>query len=300
MHRGPDTPAARYALDYGRQRWPVLALWWAVDGACACPRGLACPSPAKHPLTAHGLDDATTDESIIRGWFGRWPQANIGLRTGIAFDVLDLDSPTAGPELAMIAHRAGEDTRECWAWGPMSITAKGSHLLYAPTGAGNRAGIVPGADWRGRGGYVVAPPSMHVSGVRYAWHPDCGPDSPIPPAPPSLLNLVLPPAPTPRPTDSDRAGNRAPASGSSWNAAGLIGRVAAASEGERNATLNWAANRVGADVRAGRVDVSEALEALELLAVAAERAGLTTAEVDATIRSGYTAGRSGRTGGRVA
>jgi hypothetical protein len=33
----------------------------------------------------------------------------------------------------------------------------------------NRAGLAQGIDLRGDGGYVVAPPSVHPSGQRYAW-----------------------------------------------------------------------------------------------------------------------------------
>jgi Bifunctional DNA primase/polymerase, N-terminal len=45
----------------------------------------------------------------------------------------------------------------------------GWHLLYGPTGLGNRVGLLPGMDWRGRDGLIVAPPSRHASGHRYRW-----------------------------------------------------------------------------------------------------------------------------------
>ena len=143
-------------------------------------------NPGKHPLTANGLDDASTDPATIAAWWQRWSAANLGLRTGVAFDVLDLDTTDAGTWLAHYAHDLGEDTAECWAWGPLSITAKGHHLLLprrpAPA-TGHASGGLPGFNWRGRGGYIVAPPSVHASGHVYRWHGDCGPDSPIPPAP---------------------------------------------------------------------------------------------------------------------
>jgi hypothetical protein len=38
-----------------------------------------------------GVHDATSDLSQIRSWWGRWPDANIGLACGIGFWVLDVD-----------------------------------------------------------------------------------------------------------------------------------------------------------------------------------------------------------------
>lgn len=56
----------------------------------------------------------------------------------------------------------------------------GQHLLYKHPGheIRNGANLMPGIDFRGDGGYIVAPPSMHSSGRRYEW--DLGePDEPI-------------------------------------------------------------------------------------------------------------------------
>ncbi len=48
--------------------------------------------------------------------------------------------------------------------------AAGWHYYLAPTGLGNvRPRGLEQVDWRGRGGYVVAPPSRHRSGHPYQW-----------------------------------------------------------------------------------------------------------------------------------
>lgn len=296
MTAPPENLAA--ALGYAARGWPVLPLWWPTgDGRCACGRA-DCTSPGKHPhgrLAPHGLDDASVDPAAVAAWWDDCPDLNIGLRTGDKFDALDLDTPEAGRWLADYAHRHGTDTATCWARGPMASTGKGHHLWYAATRAGNRTRVagVTGFDWRGRGGYIVAPPSRHANGESYVWVDGCGPDVPIPPPPAFLADLVTgrrheAAAPPPPPLAAP-----APHSGR-WSPAGLIGTVAAAAEGSRNDALHWAACRIGADVAAGRVTEPDALDGLELLAVAAERAGLGRREVDATTRSGYRAGRSGK------
>jgi hypothetical protein len=37
--------------------------------------------------------EATTDADRIGRWWHCWPQANVGLATGIVFDALDIDGP---------------------------------------------------------------------------------------------------------------------------------------------------------------------------------------------------------------
>jgi hypothetical protein len=96
----------------------------------------------------------------VGGWWRRWPAANLALVTGRRFDVLDLDGDQGVEALrAVLSIAPGEHP------GPVARTGGGGwHLLYAPTGLGNRVGMLPGVDWRGRGGLIVAPPSRHASG----------------------------------------------------------------------------------------------------------------------------------------
>lgn len=159
------------ARDYAARGWPVLPLR---------PRD-------KPPLTRHGLLDATTKPEIIEHWWDQWPEANVGLRTGIAFDVLDIDGP-AGLE----SMRSFSYTHE----GPVSQTGKGYHLLFGVTGAKNGAAMRPGLDFRGDGGYIVAPPSIHPLGHAYAW---MMPPShyKLPEPPDWLLDMVMPKPPAP-------------------------------------------------------------------------------------------------------
>src|SRR5690625_4909285 len=51
----------------------------------------------KIPAVAKGFKVATTDVEQIRAWWGRLPNANIGVPTGIGgFDVLDIDNREGG------------------------------------------------------------------------------------------------------------------------------------------------------------------------------------------------------------
>lgn len=102
------------ALHYASLGYPVFPL---------APR-------SKHPLIpvrdgGRGLHDATTDPAVI-----------IGLRTGVAFDVVDLDGAEAFSSL--VHARAGRESVH----GPVVRTGKGFHVFVLPTGLGNRAGVL--------------------------------------------------------------------------------------------------------------------------------------------------------------
>jgi Bifunctional DNA primase/polymerase, N-terminal len=139
-----------------------------VGSGCSC-RDPGCGQPAKHPLGSlvpHGVNDATCNRARVLAWWTRHPQANIGLATGHRFDVLDIDGPEGAHAIRTLAATHGLHGS-----GPLVHTGGGGwHYYLAPTGLGNicPAGLAH-VDWRGRGGYVVAPPSRHASGHPYQW-----------------------------------------------------------------------------------------------------------------------------------
>lgn len=107
------------------------------------------------------------DREQIGKWWRQWPNANIGLITGAisGYVAVDIDSDAARAEFKSMC--AEHDLDHV---GVVS-TGKGWHLYFArpPTKMSNKAGIRPGIDFRGDGGYVVAPPSVHPSGRIYEW-----------------------------------------------------------------------------------------------------------------------------------
>jgi hypothetical protein len=156
--------------------------------------------------------------------------------------------------------------------------------------------LAPALDYKGRNGYVVAPPSVHPSGSVYRWYageddPYRGVDAPIPSAPPWLTDLLYPPVDTGSAGWAKAStGAFAPRRRKRYGRRALeyeITRVATTQEGERNIALNRAAFRLGQLVPDGAIDVDSALEALVLVA---EMIGLPTVEAEGTIASGFRAG----------
>jgi hypothetical protein len=148
------------ALYYAGMGWPVLPL---------TPGG-------KQPLAAlapNGLDDATTDPTTVAAWWQQAPTANIGLRTGIAFDAIDLDVAKGADGIASFWQLVTETGQRPELLGAAVTPTGGRHLLIAPTGRGNAVGIRPGVDMRGDRGYIVAAPSV-IDGRPYTWVPGVG------------------------------------------------------------------------------------------------------------------------------
>jgi hypothetical protein len=51
----------------------------------------ATGKPSKKPYTLNGFKDASTDPAIITAWWKQWPEALVGVPTGVKFVVLDAD-----------------------------------------------------------------------------------------------------------------------------------------------------------------------------------------------------------------
>jgi hypothetical protein len=284
----PDPPAlGEVALRYAEHGWPVVPLHTPHAGGCSC-RAERCGSAGKHPRTVHGLRDASTDAGQVRGWWRRWPDANLGVITGAGSGllVLDVDLPEGPASL----HRLEAAHAPLPATCTQRTGSGGRQLLFAHPGrpVGNRARLEPGIDVRGDGGYIVVPPSRHACGDRYQWI------SRMPPAPPPDWLLALldrtrsPDVPTATTTPvALPAGDRH----RRYAASALqreLASLATAVEGSRNHTLNRAAFNLGQLSAAGLLDPDQVTAALEKVAIGI---GLGAAETRRTIASGLAAGR---------
>lgn len=164
-----------------------MALQYAQRGLAVFP----VKEKDKTPLTKNGCKDAIKDAETIQRWWSQIPHANIGIATGepSGLWVLDIDGEEGEDSLKALeaAHGALPHTMEAHTGGG------GRHLYFAlPQGLeiSNSAGKVGfKIDVRGNGGYVVAPPSIHKSGRKYAWSVDSADNMAM--APEWLLKMIV-------------------------------------------------------------------------------------------------------------
>jgi Bifunctional DNA primase/polymerase, N-terminal/Primase C terminal 1 (PriCT-1) len=175
-----------YALDYIARGFPVLPLCWPnKDHGCGCGHNHEGRDIGKAPLTKHGLKDATRTQTGIKDYWARWPHANVGIAIPPGYFVLDVDIEHGGlNSLKPLQKKVGllPDTLQ------ITTGSGGLHLWYKTiVPVRNKVALAgfPGIDIRGEGGYVVAPPSLHKSGKRYA----VSEDLPIVVAPEHLIEL---------------------------------------------------------------------------------------------------------------
>lgn len=275
------------ALDFAHRGWWVFPLHGIEGGACTCGRA-GCSSPGKHPRVRRGLHEATTDPTKIRAWWTRWPGANIAIATGTVSGlvVIDLDEPESNASLARL-EKLGFHLSPTFT----ATTGAGRHLYYATELAlanttRRLPGIdvdLPGIDLRAGRGYVVAPPSVHVSGTTYEWSDPAANLAPLPMwiTKTERHSPTTPMASAPAP-DGD---------GTPYGLAALqaeIDNLTSTPEGSRNDQLNRAAFALGQLIGGGELAEAPARAALEQVG---SHIGLDERETRATIESGLSAGK---------
>lgn len=135
----------------------------------------------KKPLTAHGFKDASKDPAIVKGWWQKWPNANIGIATGQVSGglcVVDMDVDEEKGLNGWKTLRDWQDSHGVISPSWLCKTGRGGYHYYflSDEPVSNRVGVIPGVDIRGDGGYVVAPPSIHPNGTPYVWDEKCDPE----------------------------------------------------------------------------------------------------------------------------
>ena len=233
----------------------IIPLAGVSGNQCSCFLGARCPSAGKHARVPWGPVSPFQTEPFtwhkVAGWwhpeFGIWPNANIGLPTGVNdLAVLDVDYKSGGfDSLAKLEVETGLDLTETFV---QETGSGGLHLVFSAPPGGIKSdsesfGVdYPGLDTRGRGGLIVAAPSRHVSGGRYSFSVVVEPQ----PWPEALTALMVRPG-----GDLLEAEPvvTIPAFIHGLATARLehISRMVEATEGSRNALLNSIAYRVALD-----------------------------------------------------
>ncbi len=191
------------AIGYLGRGWSVVPGHTVGDDGCSC-RQLDCDRPGKHPRVRWAdfqLRLATENE--LRYWWTRWPESNVIVITGEISGIVavDIDPRHGGDEAWAAWCRRAPMPRT-----PTSLTGgSGQHLIFqhpslevrntinmlSPGKGEDGKARESGVDFRGDGGYIVAPPSRHSSGRTYEWDTDAHIDDlPPPPMPPELIDLV--------------------------------------------------------------------------------------------------------------
>lgn len=162
---------ALYYLDQGHHPIPVE------------PTIIGDKRTGKRPILASWSEYFTrqpTRDEVMK-WWADTPNANIGLIQGRGNFVLDVDGENGAEALKL----EGVEIPD----GPRVKTGKGWHY-YLKGEAPNSVGVLPQVDVRSDGGYVVAPPSQHWSGVQYAWSGNAPMAGAYPPSPVRLLEIL--------------------------------------------------------------------------------------------------------------
>jgi hypothetical protein len=139
-----------------------FALQYAEMGLSVIPVGVK-----KTPLVKwQEYQTKRASEAEIRAWWEKFPSANIGIVTGkiSGIVVVDIDTDKTTGEMGNY-----EDLPKT----AFAVSGSGGrHFYYSyPEGEEipNATRIRTLADIRGEGGYIIAPPSLHASGKKYAW-----------------------------------------------------------------------------------------------------------------------------------
>jgi hypothetical protein len=162
------------ALAFAARGYPVLPLFGIVDGKCGCGNPSCGRSAGKHPhgrFAPNGLKNATTDRAVIKRWFADVPTINYGICTD-QLPTVDIDPRSGGDKAWLELIRKYYDVHS---W--RAVTGGGGqHIMFGSTSKPIANGkLARGIDVKGVGGYIVGVGSLHLSGKRYKWFPQCHP-----------------------------------------------------------------------------------------------------------------------------
>lgn len=170
MRRKMESAALRLAS----RGLKIVPMYAARDGTCSCHNGNACPSPGKHPLTPHGVKDASSDRAVIKQWWRDNPDANIGIAMGQKSGLIAIDIDPRNGGTTTLQEKEEKELGKL----PDTVTSVtgggGQHLIFShpsfPVRKDSHGKLFgPGIDILAKGAIMIVPPSRHNSGQRYRW-----------------------------------------------------------------------------------------------------------------------------------
>lgn len=173
-----DNSFLKAAVHYCALGWNVFPVWGikevGTNGTrklnCRCYAASKCASPGKHPMHKNWQKKASNNMEAVKGW--DWAGCNIGILTGKPSDLYVIDCDVKNDGLENF-NKWEHDNVPLHTEFRVITGSGGMHFYFNyPEGfedLGNKTGVLEGVDIRADGGFVVAPPSLHISGGRYEW-----------------------------------------------------------------------------------------------------------------------------------
>ena len=154
----------RRAVALLRHGWSVVPVHVPLEsGDCSCGQD-SCSWPGKHPRVPWRpyTENLPTEAQVIEWFDDEFFGANLGVVTGQVSDlvVVDVDGTIEDFQSLGLPRTRGV------------LTGGGGYHFYYRTGrepTPSGISVASGIDIKADGGFVVAPPSLHLSGYNYEW-----------------------------------------------------------------------------------------------------------------------------------
>lgn len=185
--RALPPPLYKLCREYLRASFSLVLMHRPLPGGgCSCGAN-DCTRPGKHPRLRGWVENPIRDSASALQLLRAYPNSNIAIIAGNGLAVLDVDPRHGGDqELAALEKRYGSLPP-----GPTVITGGGGRHFYLKAQHTFRSAILAsGIEFKSEGSCAIAPPSLHVSGQRYAWASDRGFDIELPPLPEWILERL--------------------------------------------------------------------------------------------------------------
>ncbi|ACC98999.1 Bifunctional DNA primase/polymerase [Elusimicrobium minutum Pei191] len=167
-----------------RRGFKVFPVWYPKEKKCAC-FNASCNCPAKHPMFKGGHKIASSNISQIKNWTTSIKEScNWAVATGKPSNivVVDIDFRKDGDKSIAPYNLPSTYTVS---------TGNGFHYYFKLPMQyqylASKINLLQGVDFKANGGYVIIPPSIHISGAAYKMHNDIT----IADIPANLLEVIL-------------------------------------------------------------------------------------------------------------